>query len=242
VTGRPGSLLARLAAQGAALSLPAVPRAPAADAERVAAHLREAAAALPDETRALASFEAAGRLHDPLALDAVLARVAPRFPLPFAGGVRKWRLRDAARSALRTTSEVGALELACALLGQVGTEEDAAQLEVVGRHPELTLYGATALSNLTHWQGRAALLRLLTATEGNARVLVIDRLLPHTREPAVRLALVRDALHGLDAVHAAEVAGEIAERCGVRKWIDDPAVPDDVRRGAELVLRHAGGR
>jgi hypothetical protein len=42
-------------------------------------------------------------------------------------------------------------------------------------------------------------------------VLVIDRLLPHVREPAVRLALVRDAFTGLDETHAREIAPAVAE-------------------------------
>src|SRR6185503_7909124 len=97
-----------------------------------------------------------------------------------------------------------------------GTKDDVAALETLARHPAFTLHAATALSNLDHWTARAALLRLLTTTHGATRVIVIDRLLPHIRQPAIRLALVRDALVGLDAASAAEVAKDIAAMCTVQ--------------------------
>ena len=70
-------------------------------------------------------------------------------------------------------------------------------------------------------------------------MIVIDRLLPHVREPAVRLALVRDALVGLDAASAAEVAKDIAAMCTVQDCIDDPSAPEDLKAGARLVMAAA---
>jgi len=235
-----GSLYERIAQEGAAAKVPAAEPAEYPDPRALAERLREAVAALPDEARALGLFDQAGRLHDPATLDELLNRLRPSLVFPFAGAVRRRRLRDLARRALTGTREVGALELACAVLGAFGGPEDAPALEAVGRHPDVVLHAATALASLSHWQGRASLLRLLSVTEGDARVVVVDRLLPHTREPAVRLALVRDALQGLADEHAREVAADIAERCGVRHWIGDPAVPDDVRAAAERILRLAG--
>ena len=136
-------------------------------------------------------------------------------------------------------TEVSAAQLALAVVGELGGREDARSLETLGIHPRLTLHAATALANLDAWEGRLSLLRLLNQTNGDARVSVIDRLLPHTTQPAVRLALLRDALPGLDPICAREVAPDIAAACDARGVADDPKAADDLRRAARDVLRAA---
>jgi hypothetical protein len=229
--------LARFDVGGAAADVPADPDPPAPDLARVVQALRRAAAAMPgDEAAALAAFDDAGSLHDAEVLDAALREFArSRFLPPVFSGTRR-RLAAAARVALRRTARPGTLRLAAACLGELGGAEDAAALEVVGRHPAFVLHGATALANLAAREGRASLLRLLHAHEGDARLVVIDRLLPHAAEPAVRLALVRDALVGLQDPLAREVAPDIARLCDVRAALDDERTPPDVRAGARRVL------
>lgn len=233
-------LLDRVRAEGPSASIPE-PGRETPDAAAVVARLRGALdARRADPVRALSLWDEAGRRHDPGSLDAALATLTAGGWVPFAGAASRKRLREGARDALARTAEPGTVELAAAVLGAAGTEEDADALEALARHPAFTLHAATALSNLAHWRGRAALLRLLSATDGASRVVVIDRLLAHVREPAVRLALVRDALRGLDPESAREVAGAIAESCAVRECLDDPAAPEDLKAGARLVLAAAG--
>ena len=57
-------------------------------------------------------------------------------------------------------------------------------------------------------------------------------------KPAVRFALVRDGLTGLEAEHAAEVADAIHEYCNVEDALRDPEADPELRAGAELIQRH----
>ncbi len=234
---RDDGLLADVRARGRDASVPedAGGRVPDADA---LVRLVRLAASLPRgaDARVLAAWDEAGALHDPAAIDAALAQLTTGRWIPVVGGMRAHRLRDSARTALGSTRRAGTVQLACAVLGAVGDDADIEALEALARHPAFTLHAATALSNLASWKARAALLRLLASTDGAERVLVIDRLLPHVREPAVRLALVRDALRGLAPEHAREVAADIAALCDVRSCVDDPSAPEEVRAGARLVL------
>jgi hypothetical protein len=231
------SILERVRAAGAAAVLPETGSEPP-DANAVVRLVHEACAAKEPE-RALALWDEAGAQHDPAALDAALEKLAAGGWVPFVAASGRKRLREGARLALRSSSRLGTVELAAAILGSMGTKDDAADLETLARHPALTLHAVTALANLDHWQGRLALLRLLSTTNGAERVIVIDRLLPFIREPAVRLALVRDALVGLAPEHAAEVAADIAALCDVKGCVDDPKAGEDVKAGARLVLDHA---
>lgn len=238
----PESLLDRVTRDGATADLgpdPAEPETSHARTTELVEALRRAAAALPDEAAALAAWDAAGALHTPEALDAAIQDLAGWRVLGFLRATPKRRLRDAARLALRRTRSIGALRLAAAFVGELGDEGDAAPLERLAAHPLLTLHGATALSNLRPWRARLALLRLLTTTTGDQRVLVIDRLLPHVGQPAVRLALVRDALRGLAPEHVREVARDIASACKAKDLVDDTSVAEDIREGARAVLAAA---
>ena len=230
-------LLERLAAEAAAADCGPDEAAAAPDAAGVVAALRRAADAVPsDESAALAAFDEAGALHDVEVLDAALRELTGWRFLGFLTVGTRRRLRDAARVALRRTTRPGTLRIAAAFVGELGGAEDAGDLETVARHPSFVLHGATALSNLRSRRGREALLRVLHAHTGDERVTVIDRLLPHALEPAVRLALVRDALTGLDDAHARQVAPDIARLCNVRSWLDSARTPDDVREGGRRVL------
>jgi hypothetical protein len=229
-------LVDRIRRDGASADVADEPR-ETPDAAFVAARLRAAAALPPEESaRALAVWDEAGARHDPATIDAVLGELTAGGWVPFVGARGRKGLRLSARAAMAGTRRRGTLELAVAVLGAIGRKEDAEALEIVARHPAFTLHAATALSNLDHWQGRASLLRLLTQTNGAERVVVIDRLLPHLREPAVRLALVRDALTGLAPEHAREVAPDIAAMLDVRSLADNPKTPEDIRAGARAVL------
>jgi hypothetical protein len=230
------ALLDRIRADGgAAVVAPAERGTP--DAAFVVGRIRTAMALPPeDAARIVAVWDEAGARHDPETLDAALTELTAGGWVPFVGAHGRRRLRESALAALAATQRAGTVELAAAVLGAAGKKEDAEILEALGHHPAFTLHAATALSNLAHWQGRAALLRLLTTTQGDSRVLVIDRLLPHVREPAVRLALVRDALTGLSPEHAREVAADIAALCTVQDCIDDPDAPADLKAGARAVL------
>jgi len=231
-----GPILARVAAQGAAAEIENEER-DAPDAAFVVAYIHKAVR-MAGPMVVMAWDEAGGR-HDPATIDAVLQRLTTGAWIPILGAFQRHLLRESARDALKGTHRAGTVELAAAVLGAVGTKEDVETLETLARHPAFTLHAATALSNLDHWRARAALLRLLSTTDGASRVIVIDRLLPHVREPAVRLALVRDALVGLAPEHAAEVAKDIAAMCTVQDCIDDPSAPQDLKRGARLVMEHA---
>lgn len=239
MSGTDDRLLARVRRDGAAATVAADERG-APDAGFVVGRIR-AALALPkdDAARIVAVWDEAGRRHDPGSLDEALAELTAGGWVPFVGAHSKRRLRESARTALEGTDRAGTVELATAVLGASGTKDDVAALEALARHPAFTLHAATALSNLDHWQARAALLRLMTTTAGATRVTVIDRLLPHVREPAIRLALVRDALVGLDDASAGQVAKDIAAMCTVQDCIDDPDAPEDLKAGARLVMRHA---
>jgi hypothetical protein len=243
MTAEDESLLGRIRRDGASAEVPDEPG-ETPDAAFVAARLR-AAAALPAEesARALATWDEAGARHDPATIDAALAELTAGGWLPFVGARGRKGLRLSARAALAATHRRGTVQLALAVLGAMGKKEDADLLETAARHPAFTLHAATALSNLDHWQGRASLLRLLAQTNGAERVVVIDRLLPHVREPAVRLALVRDALTGLAPEHAREVAPDIAAMLDVKSLAEDPKTPAAIRDGARAVLAACpGGR
>ncbi len=235
----PESLLDLVRRDGAAAAVPADERG-APDAKVVAERIRTAMALAPgDDDRVVAVWDEAGARHDPETLDAALTQLTAGGWVPFVGAHSRRGLRDSARIALAGTRQAGTVELAAAVLGAAGTKDDAEVLETLAQHPAFTLHAATALSNLAHWEGRASLLRLLRLDDGPSRVLVIDRLLPHVREAAVRLALVRDALVGLAPEHAREVATDIAVLCTVKDCIDDPGAPEDLKAGARLVLTHA---
>lgn len=232
-------VLDRIRRDGAAADVPPGERG-RPDAKSVAERIRTAMSLAPeDAARIVAVWDEAGARHDPESLDAALAQLTAGGWVPFVGAHSRRGLRDSARIALAGTRQAGTVELAAAVLGAAGTKEDAEVLETLARHPAFTLHAATALSNLAHWEGRASLLRLLRLGDGPSRVIVIDRLLPHVREAAVRLALVRDALVGLAPEHAREVATDIAALCTVKDCIDDPTAPDDLKAGARLVLEHA---
>lgn len=236
------SILDRVTEQGAEADLGPAAAAPArTDAAEVVRLLRAAADALAagEEAKAIALWTDAGRLHDLETLDHVIPEISGRGFFAFAkAGARKKLLR-AARAALRQVTEVGAATLAAAIVGEIGGAEDARSLETLGRHPALTLHAATALANLDAMEGRMALLRLLHATSGEARVHVIDRLLAHARQPAVRTALLRDALPGLDGPSAREVAPDIAAACDAKGIAEDPKCAEDLRAAARQVLRAA---
>ncbi len=234
-------LLARLrrdgaAADGVAPYVAADDSGDGRDAGPLIAALRRAVEARDDCAAASAAWDEAGELHDPGTLDAALGALAPTMGLPFVTGMRRRRLREAARGALAETTRPGALRLAVAVIGAVGGREDAVDLELVAAHPAFTHHGATALANLAHREGRAALLRLLSRVGGAERVLVIDRLLPFVREPVVRLALVRDAFTGLGEEHAREIAPAVAETLGLRAWIDEPRTSEELRAAARRIL------
>lgn len=232
------SLLDRLQRDGARASLPER-RGGSPDPRLVTDNVR-CAVETDDATLALAGWDAAGRAHDPDTLDQVLSELTRRGPLPFLGGGRIRDLLRGARAALAQTNHVGTLQLAAAVIGAVGERRDVPALETIAAHPALALHGVTALANLRHRDGRAALLRLLSRTQGETRVLVIDRLLAHCREPAVRLALVRDAFVGLEDEHAREVAPAVAATLDLAQWLEQPRVPDDLRQAARHILRLAG--
>lgn len=239
MSGAPGSLLERIERDGAAADIGADPEPVAATPDELIALLRSAASALPDEAASLAAWDEAGVRHTPELLDAARSALTRFTFLSFLKAVPRRKLRDAARLALRTTRRAGSLRLAAAFVGELGDTPDVAALEAIARHPALTLHGATALANLIDWHGRLALLRLLVSTDGDQRVLVIDRLLPHAKQAAVRLALVRDAVPGLSEAHAADVAADIAAICRCKELADDPDVTADVRAGARAVIAAA---
>lgn len=212
-----------------------------ASAEELTAAIVRAADALPDEARALAAWDEAGALHRPETLDAALASLTGFRPFGFLKAGRKRRILRVARAALRRTSHPGALRLAVAFVGELGGAADVPALATVARHPRFALHAVTALTILRTLDARMAMLRLLAETDGEHRVLVIDRLLPHVRQPAVRLALVRDALTGLAAEHARDVAPAIAEACRCRELAEDAGIEPSIRDAARAVLAAAAG-
>jgi len=233
-------LFVRIRRDGAAADVdPSGARISGSAAALIAA-IRAAVEARDDPIAADRAWSRAGALHDPEVLDQALAAVAPSLGVPILAGLRRRRLRDSARIALQTTRSLDTLCLVSAVLGAVGVREDAAALEIVAVHPNVTLHGATALANVSHWEGRAALLRLLSRVDGAERVLVIDCLLPFVREGAVRLALVRDAFTGLDEPHAAAIAPAVVDTLDLAAWLDEPRTSDDLREAARRILTLAG--
>lgn len=227
-------ILDRVRRSGASADVPDEPSPETGDPAVVRRGIDRAAA---DPTAAGAAYAEAAGACSIEALDETLS------------GMRGWRLfgrrgryLEAARVALREATGTGAVRLAAAVVGELGEKEDAAALEALGVHPSLTLHAATALANLKHVEGRSALLRLLHGTSGAGRVVVIDRLLAFVGTPAVRLALVRDALTGLDDEFAREIAPAIAEWCDVRGAADDPSAGAEVRAGARRILELSAAR
>jgi hypothetical protein len=232
------SVFERVEADGAAAVLEPAGPPRTLDAAQLVALVHEAAGVVGSEpARALELWDRAGALHDPETLDEALAQIGGGGL--FGGGKRR-KIVAGARHALRESSHVSTVCLAAAILGQLGDSFDIPSLETIAVHPALALHGATALAVHGRGPALAALLRLLDRSEGDQRVLVIDRLLPHTRQPAVRLALVRDALKGLSPQQAREVAADIAATCDVDAVLADEGAPEDLRAGAREVRRHAG--
>lgn len=234
------SVRERIEADGADADLGPEPPAATATADEVATAVRRAAAALPDEAAALAAWDDAGALHGPETLDAALADVAGLGPFAFLRGGTRRRLLRVARLALERTAQPGSFRLAAAFVGELGDAGDVAPLERAACHPGLELHCVTALANLRPWQARLALLRVLASKRGAGRVLVIDRLLPHAGEAAVRLALVRDALPGLSPDEARDVAPAIADLCRCADLADDASADAALRAAARAVLAAAG--
>ncbi len=168
-------LLERLSLHGADVEV-ALPDETPADAEsggrldELVAAMRRAVEMREDAANALAAWDEAGSLHDLETLDAALVAVTPGIGVPFLSGMRRRRLRDSARAAFRHTERPGTLCLLAAVLGAVGGRDDVPAIESAAVHPAFTLHAATALANLSHWEGRAALLRLLSQTHGEERV------------------------------------------------------------------------
>ena len=69
--------------------------------------------------------------------------------------------------------------------------------------------------------------------------LVIDRLLPFVRQPAVRLSLVRDAFTGLSEEHAREVAPAVVEILDLAHWLEEPQTSEELRAAARSILEIA---
>lgn len=239
-----GSVARRVATEGAAAGLSEAAVGDAPTAGEAAALLREASSrSLDDAAELLATWSRLGayaggadRLEE---LDGLLSDGVP-------GGLlsgfsrRKRRLRDQARRVLAQSGSPSAVRLAAAVLGATGDSRDVAVLEPLGVHPALTLHVVTALANLglVVRDARLALLRLMHVLHGAERVLAIDRLLAFVGEPAVRLALVRDALRGLEPGHAHEVAGAIYTACNVEQGLRDVESSPELREGARLVMLH----
>lgn len=233
------SLLDRIRSEGAAASIDD-DAATTPDVEQLLSLVRAAGEAIEtDERAALAAWDTAGTLHDLETLDIALQSLGTGRGI-FGGGRRTRRVVAATRHALARSERVGTVQLAAAVLGQMGDSSDVPALEVLAVHPGLNLHAATALAVHPHRSGVAALLRVLAKTSGEQRLTVIDRLLVHAEQPAVRLALVRDALVGLDSELAREVAPDIAARCDIDAALRDPKTADDVRAGAELVRLYGG--
>lgn len=206
---------------------------PRPDVDELVAGVGQALSAADPED-ALSAWDRAGLRHDPEVLDAALSRLTGGLVSRLLG--RRRRLVEGARFALVHSTSVGTVQLALALLGEAGGRRDAAVMQELGVHPRLTLHAATALGNLRDTAGVEALLRLLHVTDGEARVVVVDRLLAHTRLPAVRVALLRDALVGLDTELARELAPYVAEACAAEAVAADESRPEELRAGARNVL------
>jgi len=236
VSADAGPLLDRLEAKGADAVLPE-PGDRAPDVAQVVRLISEAVAAPPGSDEELRAWDDAGGRHEPEILDELIEKVLPSGLFGRLSGARG-RFRDSARRVVRLSERPGTLELAAALLGAAGDTSDVPCLEAMAVHPALALHASTALANVGNQSqaGRAALLRLLHTADGAARVLVIDRLFAFLWEPAVRIALVRDAVRGLDPEHARQVAGDIARICAVDTIVDDPDAPEEMREGARLLL------
>ncbi len=240
-----GPLLQRIRDSGAAASV-AETRSLGGGANEMVAAVRSAIALddkaedkAEDSVEALAAWDRAGAFESPEALDEGLPQLLSGTGMPFVGAGRRRRLRAGARAALERTREPGTARLAGAILGAVGERADVEALETLAVHPALTLHMVTALANLRHADGRLALLRLLSRTDGEARAVVIDRLLAFVHEPSVRLALVRDAFRGLDDATCRELAPAITSAMDVAGLAADEGAPAELREPAQRLMRLA---
>jgi hypothetical protein len=241
--GAPESVLQAVRRDGARAVLDAGPRGDeglaSVSTERSVQCLEAACERGLSDEEMLAQWAAAGAFGSFEALDALLADILPGGLFKSFSGRRR-RLRDGARQVLVQSSSVPAVKLGIAVLGAAGDRTDVPLLEELAVHPMLCHYGVTALANLgmSNRAGTGALLRLLHKTASAERVIVIDRLLWFVKEPAVRFALVRDGLRGMEPADAREVADAIYDSCRVEQGLDDEASPPEVREGCALILKY----
>jgi len=235
----PKSVLEAVRRDGASAGLPHDAGRPPVSTERSVQCLEAACARGLSEGEVLAQWAEAGAFDSFEALDAVLAAILPGGLFKSFSGRRR-RLRDGARMVLVESASVSAVKLGIAVLGAAGDRTDVPLLEELAVHTTLCHYGVTALANLgmSNRAGTGALLRLLHKTASAERVIVIDRLLWFVKEPAVRFALVRDGLRGMEPDDAREVADAIYDSCRVEQGMDDEAASPEVREGCALILQH----
>lgn len=235
-------LLARLESEGASAQVDLPPPAQAASPEDLADRLSHAAALQSgDPAAALAAWDEAGRLHDPASLDAVIVRLVPTGLL---GGLLpgRRRLLRSARATLAATSAPGTAVLAAAILGVVGDSRDVSQLEQLASHPALVLHGATALAALAGRTPDAcrSLLRLMAGSEGEQKLVVIDRLFLFLGEPAVRYALIVDGVRGLSDQDARALARDLHEILDLESLAAKEKAEPTVREAARRLLALVG--
>ncbi len=205
-------------------------------ARELVSSIRAAVGARGEPRVELEAWDTAGRRHSPATLDEALGTVAPALGVPLLSGLRKRRLRESALRVLDVTCFVGTVQLLLAVLGATGRGYDAERIEEFALHPALALHAVTALASMSAWEGRAALLRLLSRTDGAERVVVIDRLLAFVREPVVRLALVREGFVGLADEHAREIAPAVVDALGLADWLTEERTPEDLRERARVII------
>lgn len=238
-----GPILERVRAEGRLADLgPAAPPEPATPVARAAACLVEAAERRDDDPGIAELWHEAGGIAGFEELDELLQAALPGgFFRGFSG--RRRRLRSQARRLVAESSSVRAVSLAVAFLGASGDRTDAPVLEDLAVHPALCEVSGAALTFLAD-RARGALeslLRLLHRSASRERVIVIRGLLHFAHLPIVRLALIRDALHGMEPEHAREVADDIYHVCNVEQGLEDPQATEALREGARLVLAHRTG-
>ena len=138
-----------------------------------------------------ASAEKLQKLYEQLlqghAMDCLDALVAV---LIEAQDVDAGRLRDLAEWLAREAPDREPVKFAVALLGITGGREQRDLLMTLGRHEEMTLYVAVAISNIFGDEAEPLLFELAHEVEGWGRIHIVERL-AETGDPAVKAWLVR---------------------------------------------------
>jgi hypothetical protein len=155
------------------------------------------------------------------------------------GGIAHDRLYELSRSFVTEAPDRGPVKFGIAILGLFRQPADRELFQTLGRHDELTLFCAVALTNSSadHDEALWALARNVT---GWGRIQVVERL-AHTTSPAIKRWLLREGFR--NSVMYEYLAGTCARAGGLLAALSEDRVDQELLTAAGGIIQAliAGG-